>query len=202
MPGSWPTGWYRPIEGILFDSGPQGITGGWWKHLDVKVEFSTGQTVVGTKCDYDANPYKVYTSDDGVDWLEVASNLRGDHTFTEPFATKFARYRWESTLGSNGFHFQFLASPSPPPSWPPSPLQPPPSPPLAPFADEPCTNSTQEARCKVTLKIEARLLPFPRPCTLTANTCLPMLPRHMPTMCGSQRVAGVLSVQRLDVPDD
>ena len=80
----------------------------------MKVEFSTRQTVVGTKCDYNANPYKVYTSDDGVDWLEVASNLRGDHTFTEPLSTKFARYRWESTLGSNGFHFQFLASPSPP----------------------------------------------------------------------------------------
>ena len=77
----------------------------------MKVEFSTRQTVVGTKCDYNANPYKVYTSDDGVDWLEVASNLRGDHTFTEPLSTKFARYRWESTLGSNGFHFQFLASP-------------------------------------------------------------------------------------------
>ena len=85
----------------------------------MKVEFSTRQTVVGTKCDYNANPYKVYTSDDGVDWLEVASNLRGDHTFTEPLSTKFARYRWESTLGSNGFHFQFLASPSLPPPSPP-----------------------------------------------------------------------------------
>ena len=79
-----------------------------------------------------------------------------------------------------------------------------PSAPLAPFADEPCTNSTQEDRCKVTLKIEARLLPSPRPCTFTftVHPCLPMLPRHVPTVCGSQRVAGVLSIQRNDVPDD
>ena len=48
--------------------------------------------------------------------------------------------------------------PLPPPPSPPSPspsLSP--SPPLAPFADEPCTDGSQEARCKVTLKIEARL---------------------------------------------
>eukprot|EP00964_Phaeocystis_antarctica_P098239 scaffold64282_cov63-Phaeocystis_antarctica.AAC.2 len=41
-------------------------------------------------------------------------------------------------------------SPSPPPPLPP--------PPLAPFADRPCTPSSTEDRCKVTLKIEARLL--------------------------------------------
>eukprot|EP00964_Phaeocystis_antarctica_P061045 scaffold36452_cov60-Phaeocystis_antarctica.AAC.1 len=29
-----------------------------------------------------------------------------------------------------------------------------------------------------------------------------MLPRHAPTVCGSQRVAGVLSIQRRNVPDD
>eukprot|EP00964_Phaeocystis_antarctica_P117729 scaffold81540_cov60-Phaeocystis_antarctica.AAC.2 len=62
-------------------------------------------------------------------------------------------------------------SPSlPPPLRPPSPPQPPPSPPLAPFADEPCTtSSTQEDRCKVTLKIEARLLSSLRPCTSTTH---------------------------------
>ena len=49
------------------------------------------------------------------------------------------------------------------------PPQPPPSPPLAPFADEPCTDGTQEDRCKVTLKIKARLTH-----TLTAP-CMPTL---------------------------
>ena len=61
-------------------------------------------------------------------------------------------------------------SPSPPPTLPPPPpptLSPmplamtvphsPPSSPLAPFADELCTYPSHEARCKVTLKIEARL---------------------------------------------
>eukprot|EP00964_Phaeocystis_antarctica_P127960 scaffold91680_cov107-Phaeocystis_antarctica.AAC.3 len=46
-----------------------------------------------------------------------------------------------------------------PPSAPPTVPQSPPSPPLAPGADEPCTDSTQDDRCKVTLKIKARLLP-------------------------------------------
>ena len=48
-------------------------------------------------------------------------------------------------------------SPLPAPPTSPSPPSPPAPPPLAPFADEPCTDGTQEARCKVTLKIEARL---------------------------------------------
>ena len=48
--------------------------------------------------------------------------------------------------------------PSPPPS-PPSPPQTPPSPPLAPYADRPCTEANEEDRCKVNLKIQARLLP-------------------------------------------
>ena len=46
-----------------------------------------------------------------------------------------------------------------PPSAQPTVPQSPPSPPLAPFADEPCTETTQDERCKVTLKIKARLLP-------------------------------------------
>ena len=46
-----------------------------------------------------------------------------------------------------------------PPSAPPTVPQSPPSPPLAPGADEPCTENTQDDRCKVTLKIKARLLP-------------------------------------------
>eukprot|EP00964_Phaeocystis_antarctica_P110504 scaffold74852_cov57-Phaeocystis_antarctica.AAC.2 len=45
-----------------------------------------------------------------------------------------------------------------PPSAPLTVPQSPPSPPLAPFADEPCTENTQDDRCKVTLKIKARLL--------------------------------------------
>ena len=64
-----------------------------------------------------------------------------------------------------------------PPLWPPSPPQTPPSSPLAPFADEPCTNSNQEDRCKVTLKIEARLLPSPGPCTFDASI---LMPTYMP----------------------
>jgi len=50
------------------------------------------------------------------------------------------------------------------------PPQPPPSPPLAPFADEPCTDGTQEDRCKVTLKVKARASPI----FLTAP-CMPTL---------------------------
>ena len=65
--------------------------------------------------------------------------------------------------------------------------QSPPSPPLAPGADEPCTDSTQEDRCKVTLKIKARLLP-----------CDPM---HTPThQCapdgGTQKMLTVCRAQR------
>ena len=73
-------------------------------------------------------------------------------------------------------------SPPPlPPQFPPSPPLPPPeqpSPPLAPFADEPCTNRTQEARCKVTLKIEVRLLPLRicRPLTCTPVAHIRMRP--------------------------
>ena len=39
------------------------------------------------------------------------------------------------------------------------PTPPPPSPPLAPYADRPCTEANEEDRCKVNLKIQARLLP-------------------------------------------
>ena len=69
-------------------------------------------------------------------------------------------------------------SPTPPPPSPsplvtPPSLQPPPSPPLAPFADEPCTETTQDERCKVTLKIKARLL-CPNPCICPrAHQCAP-----------------------------
>ena len=60
-----------------------------------------------------------------------------------------------------------------PPSAPPTVPQSPPSPPLAPGADEPCTDSTQEDRCKVTLKIKARLL-CPNPCICPrAHQCAP-----------------------------
>ena len=54
-------------------------------------------------------------------------------------------------------------SPSPPSPSPPPPAitvpQSPPSPPLAPGAERSCTDSSQDDRCKVTLKIKARLLP-------------------------------------------
>ena len=64
-----------------------------------------------------------------------------------------------------------LLSTSPPPLSPPP--QSPPSPPLAPFADEPCTETTQDERCKVTLKIKARLL-CPNPCICPrAHQCAP-----------------------------
>ena len=80
-----------------------------------------------------------------------------------------------------------LLAPPPPSPPPPSPLPPPPSPspppeqpspPLAPYADEPCTNRTQEARCQVTLKIEARLFPFRiyRPLTCTPVAHIRMRP--------------------------
>jgi len=86
-------------------------------------------------------------------------------------------------------------SPSPPPPSPPPPLRPPsppqspPSPPLAPFADEPCTNSTQEDRCKVTLKIEARLLPSPRPCSYTAHSYAPAAPANRVRLSTRRRSA-------------
>ena len=88
----------------------------------------------------------------------------------------------------------FAAAPSPPQPSPP-----------------PCTFSRGGAvsfppdpnRCKVTLKIEARLLSSLRPCThLPPTHAYTLLPRHVPTVCDSERVAGVLSIQRLDVPDD
>ena len=60
-----------------------------------------------------------------------------------------------------------------PPSAQPTVPQSPPSPPLAPFADEPCTETTQDERCKVTLKIKARLL-CPNPCICPrAHQCAP-----------------------------
>eukprot|EP00964_Phaeocystis_antarctica_P074686 scaffold45981_cov72-Phaeocystis_antarctica.AAC.1 len=75
-----------------------------------------------------------------------------------------------------------------------------PSAPLAPVADEPCTNSTREDRCKVTLKMEARPLPSPRVPDPAHRSHL--CSRGVPTVCGSQRVAGVLSIQRRNMPDD
>ena len=83
------------------------------------------------------------------------------------------------TPGLNGYT-RVYNPPEPPPSPPSQPPPPPspPSPPLAPYADEPCTNRTQEARCQVTLKIEARLFPFRiyRPLTCTPVAHIRMRP--------------------------
>ena len=100
-------------------------------------------------------------------------------------------------------------SPSPPPPSlpPPSPSPPaitvpqsPPSPPLAPFADEPCTENTQDDRCKVTLKIKARLPP--RPMHICPHTNAHPTGTQKSADRAAPNVAGVLSIQKLNVPDD
>ena len=115
-PGTWTqlstaTGWNKPVRELRY--GNVGLVGHYWSELDAKYEFDSQCTLVGTRCDDPGkNAYNIFASNDGVNW-QAKGVFKGGVALPSPVSTKFARVRWESTVGSNGFHFEFRCEPAP-----------------------------------------------------------------------------------------
>eukprot|EP01084_Bolivina_argentea_P310785 537833_1 len=112
-PGPNPIGWNRPAQWLDFDK--LGLTGGYYRDLDITTDFTQygSVTITGVKCDYSLNPFRIFYSDDMTEWQEYGDAIsvvdaQTIYKVDPPINTKYARLRWETTSGSDNFHAQFV----------------------------------------------------------------------------------------------